>query len=135
MNHGQNAVIINAETAEEYQAAEPYRRFMKVLIDQETIPGGRLCLAEVRYPQGARCPEHSHEDSAEVYVVLEGELTATVDDQPHRLRPGQLVYIPPLTPHWAENRGVPDCRFMAIHAPPVDDILEVKHGWQKTRVG
>lgn len=135
MNRQSGTSLIDINRAEEYRAPEPYRRFMKILIDQETSPDTPLCLAEVRYPPGAKCPIHSHEVSAEVYFVLEGELIATIDDHPHQVRSGELVYIPPSAKHWAENRGNRDCRFMAIHAPPVDDILEVKHGWQRTRVG
>ena len=135
MSRQRNNAVIDTGSAGEYQAPEPYRRFMKVLIDQEAIPDAPLCLAEVRYPPGAKCPPHSHRESAEVYFVLEGELIATIDEHPHRVQSGQLAYIPSRTQHWAENQGIRDCLFVAIHAPPVDDILEVKHGWQRTRVG
>ncbi len=128
-------VLIKPETVDEYKAPAPFQRFMKVLIDEETVPGTPFSIAFSRYPAGARCPLHSHRDSSEVYFVLSGELIATVHGKKHKVKKGELIYIAPSIEHRAENRGIRTCRFMAINAPLGEDVTEskVKQTWNKVR--
>lgn len=129
--NGNKELFIDPETVDEYEAFEPFQRFMRVLIDQEMFPEAPLSLALLQYPPGTKCPKHVHEGSAEVYYVLEGELTATIGDKIPKAGQYQLINIPPFSEHQPENRGSATCRFLGIHAPAGDDLLEVKRTWQK----
>ena len=61
---------------------------------------------------GAR--EHYHKRSTELYYVLEGEGTVTLDGIEHPVRKGSIVHIPPGVVHGAKGRvrvlviGIPD---------------------------
>lgn len=61
---------------------------------------------------GAR--EHYHRQGTELYYVLQGEGTVTLDGQVHPVRAGSLVHIPPGVVHGAQGRmrvlvvGIPD---------------------------
>jgi mannose-6-phosphate isomerase-like protein (cupin superfamily) len=61
---------------------------------------------------GAR--EHYHKRSTELYYVLEGEGTVTLDGVEHPVRKGSIVHIPPGVVHGAKGRvrvlvvGIPD---------------------------
>ncbi|MBI2946438.1 MAG: cupin domain-containing protein [Verrucomicrobia bacterium] len=61
---------------------------------------------------GAR--EHYHKRSTELYYVLEGEGTVTLDGVEHAVRRGSIVHIPPGVVHGAKGRvrvlvvGIPD---------------------------
>ncbi|MBI4658726.1 MAG: cupin domain-containing protein [Verrucomicrobia bacterium] len=61
---------------------------------------------------GAR--EHYHKRSTELYYVLEGEGTVTLDGVDHAVRKGSIVHIPPGVVHGAKGRvrvlviGIPD---------------------------
>ena len=61
---------------------------------------------------GAR--EHYHKRSTELYYVLEGEGTVTLDGVEHSVRKGSNVHIPPGVIHGARGRvrvlvvGIPD---------------------------
>ena len=61
---------------------------------------------------GAR--EHYHKRSTELYYVLEGEGTLTLDGVEHPVRKGSAVHIPPGVVHGATGRvrvlvvGIPD---------------------------
>jgi len=114
----------------ELEASAPYRRSMKVLVDETVFPGAPLCMALVTYPAGASCPLHSHSEAVEVYYVLDGELVATLDGESIEVHRGKMVYIPPRTEHRAENRTGETCRFLAVHAPPVSDLAEVRKHWK-----
>jgi len=57
---------------------------------------------------------HYHKISTELYYVVEGEGTVTLDGQVHSVRKGSLVHIPPGVVHSAAGRvrvlvvGIPD---------------------------
>lgn len=61
---------------------------------------------------GAR--EHYHKRSTELYYVLEGEGTVTLDGVERAVRKGSIVHIPPGVVHGAKGRvrvlvvGIPD---------------------------
>lgn len=61
---------------------------------------------------GAR--EHYHKRSTELYYVLEGEGTVTLDGVEHQVQKGSIVHIPPGVVHGAKGRvrvlvvGIPD---------------------------
>ena len=58
--------------------------------------------------------EHYHKRSTELYYVLEGEGTVTLDGVEHSVRKGSIVHIPPGVVHGAKGRvrvlvvGIPD---------------------------
>ena len=61
---------------------------------------------------GAR--PHCHKRSTELYYVIDGSGTVTVEGQIHTVEKGSLVHIPPLAVHSAAGRmrvlvvGIPD---------------------------
>src|SRR4051812_20681536 len=61
---------------------------------------------------GAR--EHYHRRATELYYVLDGEGTITLDDVAHAVRKGSIVHIPPGVVHSAQGRmrvlmaGIPE---------------------------
>jgi quercetin dioxygenase-like cupin family protein len=124
-------LVVDPESVDEYEASEPYQRFMKVLIDGDVFPDAPLCMTSVTYPPGAKCLPHFHETAVEVYFVLSGELTATVERERYVIHEGQLIYIPPGRKHFAENQESKTCRFIAIHVPRVEDVIQVKKKWMK----
>jgi len=61
-----------------------------------------------------RARPHYHQRSTELYYVLSGEGTVTLDGAEHPVRAGSLVHIPPGVVHGAQGRmrvlvvGIPD---------------------------
>jgi mannose-6-phosphate isomerase-like protein (cupin superfamily) len=123
--------VVNPEIADEFEAPEPYKRFMKILVDNKVFKDAPLCMTLVTYPPDAKCSPHSHREAVEIYYVLEGRLVATVQRKPYHIEKGQLIYIPHGEEHYAENREDRVCRFLAIHVPGVSDVAEVKREWTK----
>lgn len=66
----------------------------------------------------AALPEHSHHHE-QVVNMLEGEFELTVDGQPHRLMPGDVVIIPGGVSH--SGRAISDSRILDVFQPPRDD--------------
>lgn len=82
------------------------------LLSREDAAQGLAAWAHVVDIDGARA--HFHRRSTELYYVLEGEGSVTLDGQSHPVRQGSLVHIPPGVVHSAEGRmrvlvvGIPD---------------------------
>jgi quercetin dioxygenase-like cupin family protein len=55
---------------------------------------GAYALAEVLQPAGHVTPPHIHENDAESFFLMEGEITVHTKDGPIVVRPGQAGHIP-----------------------------------------
>jgi mannose-6-phosphate isomerase-like protein (cupin superfamily) len=92
---------------------------LKVLGDAVTIklPSSRsphgLAIVTVEVPPGSGTPCVTHATEEEVYFVLEGELLMHTPTEKHVLRAGDMVHLPPLTPHGYRNPGERPTRFLA----------------------
>jgi quercetin dioxygenase-like cupin family protein len=60
--------------------------------------GGRFSLFEIVFPRGAAPPLHSHPQD-ETFYVIDGKLTAWVDECEQACGPGSVVFAPAGTPH------------------------------------
>jgi mannose-6-phosphate isomerase-like protein (cupin superfamily) len=82
------------------------------LISREDIAISPAAWAHAVDIDGAK--PHYHKRSTELYYVLDGHGTVTVDGVVHAVGKGSLVHIPPMTVHSASGRmrvlvvGIPD---------------------------
>jgi quercetin dioxygenase-like cupin family protein len=87
---------------------------------------GRLSVVESITTGGA--PHHLHRTDDEVFFVLEGTLTVTLDGTTHELGPGGTAYIPAGTPHAWDTIG--EARVLIITAPGgLEEFLAGLHSW------
>jgi quercetin dioxygenase-like cupin family protein len=77
------------------------------LILDESGPGG-----------GPRLHRHPYD---ETWVVIEGSLTFQAGDERFAAGPGDIVVVPPDTPHRFTNDGPGTSRLVCIHAHPTFD--------------
>jgi quercetin dioxygenase-like cupin family protein len=83
-----------------------------LLLSRQDQGSGVAAWAHAVDIEGAR--EHYHKRSTELYYVLEGEGTVTLDGVEHSVRKGSIVHIPPGVVHGAKGRvrvlvvGIPD---------------------------
>ncbi len=61
--------------------------------------------------------EHYHRQATELYYVLDGEGTVTLDGETHAVRTGSLVHIPPGVVHGAQGR----MRVLVVGIPDISD--------------
>jgi mannose-6-phosphate isomerase-like protein (cupin superfamily) len=70
--------------------------------------------------------QHYHKRGTELYYVLEGEGDVLLDGEPHPVRKGSLVHIPPGVVHGARGRmrilvvGIPDISDEDLYFPEPD---------------
>jgi mannose-6-phosphate isomerase-like protein (cupin superfamily) len=104
---------------------------LQVLGDRVTVklPSGRsphgMSIVDVVVPPGSGTPCVTHDKEEEVYFLLEGELLMHTPTERHHLHPGDLVHLPPLTPHGYRNPGEQPARFLAwTVGGPMDGFFE-----------
>jgi quercetin 2,3-dioxygenase len=92
---------------------------LKVLGDRVTVKLGAaqspyaMSIVHVEVPPGNGTPCVTHAREEEVYYVCEGELLMHSPQGQHLLGPGDLVHVPPMTPHGYRNASDKPVRFMA----------------------
>ncbi len=104
---------------------------LQVLGDEVTIkvasarsPYGQA-IVSVEVPPGSGTPCVTHAKEEEVYYLLEGELFMHTPTEKHTLQPGDMVHLPPLTPHGYRNPGAKPARFLAwTIGGPMDRFFE-----------
>ncbi len=69
---------------------------------------------QARLKAGASAPEHSHTQE-QIVNVIEGEIELTVEGEPHHLKPGDTLILPPNVLHTA--RAITDCHVLDVFYP------------------
>ena len=78
----------------------------------------QIGAVEVRSaPGGVAPPLHVHAQHAEVFIVLDGELTFRLEDGEHRVEPETWVFIPPEVVHTFAVTGAEQAHFLDLHLP------------------
>lgn len=68
-------------------------------------------------PGGAKGRIHRHSRSDNVYIVVRGVGTLTVDGAVHTIRAEDVVYLPAGSPHGLANEGPDELVIYEIYAP------------------
>lgn len=92
---------------------------LKVLGDQITIKLASadspyaMSVVQVDVPPGSGTPTVTHAKEEEMYLICEGELVMHAEDGHHLLKAGDIVHVPPRTPHGYRNESDRPTRFIA----------------------
>ncbi len=65
-------------------------------------------------------PIHSHPDSEQVYVIVQGRGAMTVGDETQEVGAGTTILVPPATNHSIRNVGEEKLVFISATSPPFD---------------
>jgi quercetin dioxygenase-like cupin family protein len=95
----------------------------KTLVSAGLTRSEGLTLGVARLPSGAALAAHRHAQ-AEVYYVLEGSGTVTIDGTPHAVAPGAGVFIAGGAVHAVESTGEKDLRVAYVLAADAFDDVE-----------
>ena len=95
------------------EADLPFSRIAREFVGAEHGDVG-VCLIFVDAPPGRGPGLHTH-PYAEVFIVQEGEGLFTAGDAERTVRAGELVAVPPGTPHRFVNSGDGPLRMITVH--------------------
>jgi quercetin dioxygenase-like cupin family protein len=82
---------------------------------EELGAGVSIILVDTAPGRGPSLHRHRYE---EVFVVHEGQVTFTLGDEERVARAGDIVVVPPDTPHAFRNTGERPLGMVAIHVSP-----------------
>lgn len=107
---------------------------LEVLGDQVTLklasadsPFGQA-IVMVDVPPGSGTPCVTHDKEEETYLLLEGQMEMYTLKETHQLNPGDLVHLPPLTPHGYRNVSDKPARLVAwTVGGPMDQFFIKMH--------
>jgi quercetin dioxygenase-like cupin family protein len=91
----------------------------QVVISPEEGPN--FAMRRFAIQPGGGMPKHTNEVEHEQYV-LSGEAEILIGDQIHRVREGDVVYIPANVPHWYKNHGDEPFVFLCVVPNKPDNI-------------
>ena len=102
--------------AAEILAPTPDGAYRRMVVQEDHVRAGVLALAA-----GAEIGEHAHLEPGEVFHILSGRATFAIDDLPHELAPGDLLFVGAGERHGIRvHAGAPLVMFIAV-APNLDD--------------
>ncbi|QLG50510.1 cupin domain-containing protein [Natrinema halophilum] len=64
--------------------------------------------------------DHTENDHEEVYVLIEGDATVVIDDEPVAMETGDALWIPPTSTRQIRN-GDSESAFVLVSAPSIAD--------------
>lgn len=79
--------------------------------------GGAFTLLEALVPPDTGPPPHAHQAEEETFVLLEGDLSFTVDGQTHAAAAGTTVFVPRGVVHSFANVGTTPARMLFMYSP------------------
>lgn len=102
-----------------FQGVEPYEFVPGVHL--RAIGGDQLLLCRVEYQPGKQVPRHSHPQTEQVMIILDGEVTVTIEQETRTLSKGDTVVINRGLEHELHSEG--GCTFIEGLAPvPLDHV-------------
>ena len=79
-----------------------------------------VAITWVEGQPGSEQPVHSHPDSEQVYVIVQGRGAMTAGDETREAGPGTAILVPPETGHSIRNTGEERLVFISATSPPFD---------------
>jgi mannose-6-phosphate isomerase-like protein (cupin superfamily) len=77
-----------------------------------------LAVDYIRIRPGNAGEYHVHNKAHNIWIVLEGELTAVVGERRYIVRAGEVIFMPAAVPHMSSNEGTADMLGIEIYCPP-----------------
>lgn len=97
---------------------EPSPRDVRVLLSPLLQDGmGDYAVGITTVPPGVVGTLHSHPETAEVWMIVEGNGLARVGDQERPVTSGSIVYTPPGVPHQFINRSDAPVKLFWLYSP------------------
>src|SRR5215210_9484522 len=87
--------------------------YWKTLVSGDLTNSEALTIGIAKIPPNEALREHRHRQ-AEIYLVLEGTGSVTIDGKTRHVGPGTSVFIPGNVLHSCENRGEGELRFACV---------------------
>ena len=90
---------------------------MRVLVPGTATAGESFCLIREETVPGGGPPLHVHHRQTELFIVQDGDYEFAAGERRFRAGPGDVVVVPPGTPHTFRNAGATRASFLFLLTP------------------
>jgi mannose-6-phosphate isomerase-like protein (cupin superfamily) len=90
---------------------------MRVLVPGSATTDEAFCLIREETEPGGGPPLHVHHRQTELFIVQEGDYEFAAGERRFRAGPGDVVVVPPGTPHTFRNAGATRASFLFLLTP------------------
>ena len=102
-----------------FEGTDPYEFVPGVRL--RAVGGEQVLLCKVSYEPGKQVTRHSHEHTEQVMLILDGEVTMTIEDETRTLKAGDTVVVNRGLEHELHSEG--GVTFMEALSPvPLDHV-------------
>lgn len=84
------------------------------VLDVVPFKGNNHAIQVSRAPKGGGGEMHHHEDLAQTFFMIDGEMTFDTGKERFTLKPGEAVLFEPHDPHYTINEGDKDATYLVI---------------------
>ena len=112
------------ETWPDEEVAKRGQVYWKTLVSGDLTHSEALTMGIAKIPPGEALHEHRHQQ-AEIYLILEGTGSVTIDGKARPVGAGSAIFIPGNVVHSCENTGASDLRFAYVF--PANSFSEVEY--------
>jgi mannose-6-phosphate isomerase-like protein (cupin superfamily) len=112
------------ETWPDQEVQKKGQTYWKTLVSGDITHSEALTMGIAKVPPGEALREHRHRQ-AEIYLLLEGTGSITIEGETRPISAGSAVFIPGNAVHSCENTGSSDLRFTYVFA--ADSFEEVEY--------
>lgn len=102
----------------------------QTLISGGDTPTEALTAGIAIFEPGGFLAPHRHEP-AELYFILEGTGIVTLDGVDHLVKPGDCIFVPPMTEHGARSLNAGVLRFLYVF--PTNSFADVTYLFSQAR--
>ncbi len=81
------------------------------------MAGNKIGLNRIRWKHPTSVPKHSHDDTEQALIVVEGKMKWTIDEEEVILQAGDVAIIPVGVSHTGQSMGEP-VTFYEVFSPP-----------------
>jgi len=107
-----NAKVVHADKVRRVPVERAEGAYVQILIGPEEAP--RFLMRRFTLLPGGRIPKHLHPEIEHEQYVLGGRMRLGLGGEVLEVGPGDVVFIPPGTPHWYENIGDEPVMFLCL---------------------
>ena len=107
-------VFSKVDSLEEFSRGPMLSKFM---LSAKQTDGRYRIIKEIFKPGMSSYPGHTHKLHSEVFFIISGVMEATVSGDTQQIGSGDLLYIPPNSPHAIKVMGEEDVHALMLYEP------------------
>ena len=110
--------VWHEEDGDSWWQPEPANGHVTLKVTPDMFPSNLFSVGLQYIDPGCALRDHGHQSNDEILFVWEGEGTAYVNGEAHKVKPGSMIYVGRYVKHGFVNDGPGQLKLMWVITPP-----------------